>query len=194
MPSKSTLCGVIQQSLVLRAKRENATNLESWRNIHAFNAKFLDQLFYEYNKSRTQNRLVYQAQNFKIQRLLFTLFRRRFGELSRPTTQHLHSLLHGPVSLITDGDHTFSQELVVLPKQVHSNENVIDISEDQSIFLSIEVLLLKESDRVISPVTTRVQVVRSVVAVIERESVTLIFVSLSSYMLKQAGKNSPGHQ
>jgi hypothetical protein len=80
--------------------------------------------------------------------------------------------------LITDRDHTFSQELVVLPKQIHSNENVIDVSEDQSIFLGIDILLLEERDRVISPVATRVQVVRSVVAVIERESVTLLFVSL----------------
>lgn len=47
-------------------------------------------------------------------------------------------------------------------------------------FLSIDILLLEESDRVISPMAARVQVVRSVVAVIERESVTLVFVSPDS--------------
>lgn len=66
---------------------------------------------------------------------------------------------------------------VVLAEQVHGNEDIVHVAEHQGIFLGIAVLLFKEGDRVVSPMAARVEVVGRVVSIIERESVTLGFIS-----------------
>lgn len=67
--------------------------------------------------------------------------------------------------------------LVILPKKIDSDEDIVDIPEYEGIFLRIAVLLLEEGNGMISPVTAGVEMVRGVVTVIERESITLWSVS-----------------
>lgn len=98
-----------------------------------------------------------------------------------PAAQHLHSLFKSHIDLVTHGDETLCQVDIVLAQQVHGDENVVDVSEDQCPFLGISFPALDKCHRVISPVATRVQVVRCVVSVIEGVPVALYcFVSRSA--------------
>lgn len=100
----------------------------------------------------------------------------------------------GHVDLVANGNQTFGKIVIVLPKQVHSDEDIIDISEDQGILPGIAILLLEESDRMISPMATGVEVVRGVVAIVERESVTLYSMSKEQKEQKEFSPNLPEHQ
>lgn len=83
---------------------------------------------------------------------------------------------------------------VVFPKQVDSDENVINVPENEGVFLGIAVLLLEKGDGVVSPMATRVEVVRSVIAIVKGEPVTLIIIRGSCVRIGSAGNNSPEHQ
>lgn len=60
---------------------------------------------------------------------------------------------------------------------MYGDEDVIDVAEDQCFLLGIAILLLDECLGVVAPVATGVQVVGSVVSIIEGEAVALIFVN-----------------
>lgn len=62
---------------------------------------------------------------------------------------------------------------IVLANQIHGDEDVVNVTEDECPFLGVLVYLLDERDRVVSPVTARVQVMGSVIAIVEREAVAL---------------------
>lgn len=94
-------------------------------------------------------------------------------ESSSPAAQHFCSLLQSHVNLVTYRDKALRQVVIVFAQQVHSNEDVVDVSEDQSPFLCIAVFALDKCYRVISPVATRVQVVRSVVPIVKGVSIAL---------------------
>lgn len=83
---------------------------------------------------------------------------------------------------------------VVFPEQVDSDENVINVPEDEGVFLGIAVLLLEKGDGVVSPMATRVEVVRSVIAIVKGEPVTLIIIRRSSLSIGSAGDNLPAHR
>lgn len=85
---------------------------------------------------------------------------------------------------------------IVFAQQIHRNENIIHIPEHQSPFLGIAILLLDECRRMVSPVTTGVKVVRSVVPIVERKAITLDIrqFSLENNMETGSDSNSPGHQ
>lgn len=53
------------------------------------------------------------------------------------------------------------------------DHQVIDVLEDQGTFRRIFVLSLQEADRVVSPMSTGIQVVRCVVSIIKTEAITL---------------------
>lgn len=102
----------------------------------------------------------------------------RMTETARPSPQHLRSLLKGHIDLISNRDKAFRQMNIVLTQQVHRNKDVIHIPEHKSALLSIAILLLDECCRMVSPVTTRVKMMRSVVPIVEGEAITLDFVSI----------------
>jgi len=99
----------------------------------------------------------------------------RFGawEPTGPTAQHIRTLFKGHVDLVAHGDKTLCQVDIVLAQQVHGDENIVDVSEDQCPFLGILIPPLEECHWVISPVATRVQMVRRVVSIIEGVTVAL---------------------
>lgn len=66
---------------------------------------------------------------------------------------------------------------IVLAEQVHGDEDVIHIAEDQRFLLGIAILLLEECLGVVAPVATGVQVVGSMVSIVKGEAVALVFVS-----------------
>lgn len=56
-------------------------------------------------KSQTRNKLRSKRSgtDFNSRPYSYSLLR-RLGELSRPTTKHLHSFFHGPIDLVADGN------------------------------------------------------------------------------------------
>lgn len=84
-----------------------------------------------------------------------------------PAAQHFCSLLQSHVDLVTHWNQALCKVSVVFAQQIHSNEDVVNVPEDQGPFLGIAVFALDECHRVISPVATRIQVVRSVVPIVE---------------------------
>lgn len=115
-------------------------------------------------------------------------------ETARPSPQHLRSLLKGHIDLISDRDKAFCQMNIVLAQQVHRNEDVINVPEHKSALLSIAIFLLDECCRMISPVTTGVKMMRSVVPIVERKAVTLDIVSITRKHGDRVESNSPGRQ
>lgn len=76
----------------------------------------------------------------------------RIREPACPAAQHLHALVHGHVDLLAHRDETFGQVQVVLAHQVHGDEDVVDVSEDEGFFLGVAVFLLDEGLGVVAPV------------------------------------------
>jgi hypothetical protein len=63
--------------------------------------------------------------------------------------------------------------LVVLPQQVDSEEEVIDIVEHDCMFIGVLLLLRKEGGRVLAPMAEWVEVVRGVIAIVVAVAVAL---------------------
>ena len=64
--------------------------------------------------------------------------------------------------------------IVVLTKQGDRHHDVVYVSEDQGPAGSVLFFGFEKAERMIAPVTTWVQVVRCVPAVVEAESITLM--------------------
>lgn len=69
---------------------------------------------------------------------------------------------------------------VVLAQQIHSDEYIVDVPKYQGPFLGVPLPTLDECLWVVSPVPARVQVVRGVVSVVEREAVALLLLVCKS--------------
>lgn len=68
---------------------------------------------------------------------------------------------------------------VVLLQQLNGDEYVVNVAKHQGPFFRIAFLLLGKCHRVTSPVPMRIQVVRSMVAIIERETIALPGISVN---------------
>ena len=62
---------------------------------------------------------------------------------------------------------------IILAKQMDRDEDIIDVSEHQSLLFGIAIFLFDKGHWVISPVAARVQMVRGVITIVERKAVTL---------------------
>ena len=94
-------------------------------------------------------------------------------ELLRLGAQQRGSLLQSQRDLVAHGHQAFGQVHVVFLHQLDRQHDVVDIPEHQSVFGSIAMFLLQESDRVFTPVSSRIEVVRGVVAIIIAEPIAL---------------------
>ena len=90
---------------------------------------------------------------------------------------HLGSLLKGHVDLLAHRDQTLGQMHVVLLQNLDRNENKVYVAKHQGTLLGITLLLPDKGTWVVSPVATGIQMMRSMVAVIEREAIALSSVS-----------------
>lgn len=76
--------------------------------------------------------------------------------------------------MVADRDQALGDVLVVLSQEVDCKEEVVDVVEDDCVFVGILLFLREEGDGVIAPVAERVEVVRGVVAIIVAVSVALL--------------------
>ena len=105
------------------------------------------------------------------------LFCTGLGKTTCPTLYHLGSLLKGHVDLLAHRDQTLGQMHVVLLQNLDRNENKVYVAKHQGTLLGITLLLPDKGTWVVSPVATGIQMMRSMVAVIEREAIALSSVS-----------------
>lgn len=103
--------------------------------------------------------------------LLFLLA--RFFESFCPGLQHLCSLFKSHINLLAHWKQTLGEIHVIFLEKLDGNKDEINIVETQSSLFSVLFLLLEEGQWMISPMSTRIQVVRCMVTVVEGETVTL---------------------
>lgn len=95
-------------------------------------------------------------------------------QLPRLCSKHCSDLRLAHRFLLADGHQVVRQIVVVFTDKPDCDHEKIDIMEDERFAVGIEMLLLKEVNRLLSPVTQRVQMVSCVISVVEREAVALI--------------------
>jgi len=88
------------------------------------------------------------------------------------------ALLERHLGLLAERDHAAGEVVVVLHHEPHGDLEVVDVVEHQSLLGRIGILGLEERERVLAPVTERVEVVRCVVAVVVAEPVALFWSGL----------------
>lgn len=99
-------------------------------------------------------------------------------ESTCPSLQHLHSFLKGHVDLIAHWNQTFGQMHVILLQQLNGDEYVVNVAEYQSPLFCVATLLFGKGHWVASPVSMGIQVMRSMVAIVERETIALYGISV----------------
>ena len=120
------------------------------------------------------------------------LFCTGLGKTTCPTLYHLGSLLKGHVDLLAHRDQTLGQMHVVLLQNLDRNENKVYVAKHQGTLLGITLLLPDKGTWVVSPVATGIQMMRSMVAVIEREAIALFNVSPGTLVEFNAWKSLTG--
>ena len=94
-------------------------------------------------------------------------------ERLRLRPQHRRDLLMAHPNLITHRHQTLRQCSVILRQQSDRDHQVVDVVEHQCPSFAVRFLRLQEMHGLIAPVTARVQVVCSVIAVVEAVTVAL---------------------
>lgn len=113
------------------------------------------------------------------------------GELPRVLTEHIGALLHGHVHLVTQRHQALSQVHVVLLQALDGDHVEVEAVEDEGLLASVRLLLLDERHWVLAPMSQGVEMVGSVVAVIEAVPVALKpHVSMSSLSPTPRKKNN----
>lgn len=89
------------------------------------------------------------------------------------TLQQCYPLLVCELHLIAHRYQAVSDVIIVLAQQIDRKHHVIDIVENKRMLIRILFLLRQKCDRVVAPVTKRIEMVRGVIAVIVAVSITL---------------------
>jgi hypothetical protein len=100
------------------------------------------------------------------------------AELSCLALQHGHPLFMCEVHLRTHGNQAASDVIVVLSQQINRKHHIVDVVEHERMLVRVLLLLRQERDWMIAPMTERIEVMGSVVAVVVAVSVALSIVSL----------------
>lgn len=87
--------------------------------------------------------------------------------------QHRRDLIQVHSDLVAHWNKTLGKIPVVFLQQLHGHHDVVDITEDQRVFPGVGVLLLDESDWMLSPMTPGVEVMGGVVSVVVTISIAL---------------------
>lgn len=90
---------------------------------------------------------------------------------------HLGSLLKGHVDLLAHRDQALGQMHVVLLQHLDRNEDKVNVAKYQGTLLGITLLLSDKGAWMVSPVAAGIQMMRSMVPIIEREAIALSNVS-----------------
>ena len=114
----------------------------------------------------------------KLLLLLELLLNLLLGKSSRSSLQHSSPLIQRQSNLVANGHKTLGERLVILHHKSNSDHKVVDIVEDYGVLFGVGVLGLLEMHRVFAPVTTGVEMVRGVVAVVVALTVALCIVSI----------------
>jgi hypothetical protein len=103
--------------------------------------------------------------------LLSNLF---FAEFPRLALQHLDFLFERELHLVTHWYQTSGKMLVVLAQQRDSEHEVVDVVEHKCMLIGVLLLLREESDRMITPMAKRVEVVGCMVPIVVAVTVALL--------------------
>jgi hypothetical protein len=87
--------------------------------------------------------------------------------------QHTHNLLMRHTYLLSYRHQASCQRIIIFSHQSIRNHEIIDIMKNQGATILVLFLGFHECDRMVAPMTARVEVVRCVPAVVEAISVTL---------------------
>jgi hypothetical protein len=95
------------------------------------------------------------------------------GKRTSMPLEHLCPLFQCHMDLITQRDEATCEVHVVFPKQSDGDEDEVDVMEDESGFIGVDLLTLEKGIGVLPPVPHRIQMVRGVIAVVEAVAVAL---------------------
>lgn len=87
--------------------------------------------------------------------------------------QHRRNLIQIHSDLVAQRNKTFGKIPVVFLQQLHCHHDVVNVAKDQRTFPGVSVLLLNESDWMLSPMAAGVEMMRGVVSVIVTISIAL---------------------
>ncbi len=101
-----------------------------------------------------------------------------FREASSFLSQHIRQLLLRHLYLLSDGNQATRKVRVVFLKQFEGHHEVIYVVENERPAIAVCLLGLQEMDRLLSPVSTWIQMMGSMVAVVEAKAIALPRVSM----------------
>lgn len=68
---------------------------------------------------------------------------------------------------------------IIFPQQVHGKHDIVDIAKNKSMLFSVAILLFQEGDGMIAPVSSRIEMVGGMVAVVIAEAVALNLLAVA---------------